>query len=294
VAHAGFAHVTEVADESAPLTAEEEDVLGKLKAHIGEAGLELLTHEALLRFVRGYAFEAKTGGKDKWVQVACAEADKTVKWRKEIDANTLERRSLPLWEDFSTCWPTGVYGTDNQGHALIVERYKDFKLEKLVGLFKPDDLTVYQARNMEYVQRRKAKVSDRIGRIVYKHVYILDGGGLGMGVLNWRQHMQAVLQVAQYYYPETLYRLCIVNTPVMFRMVWSALSPLIHPITRAKIQVIAGKGLKELAALGIDANQIPPSIGGTWQPDPEFEAELAQDLAAAKEPSPPVAVADES
>lgn len=32
MAHAGFAHVTEVADESAPLTAEEEDVLGKVRA----------------------------------------------------------------------------------------------------------------------------------------------------------------------------------------------------------------------------------------------------------------------
>eukprot|EP00667_Euglena_gracilis_P013611 EG_transcript_14059 len=275
----GLEHVTVVAEESKPLTDEENEVLETLKKHIGEDGMKQLTYESLVRYVRGYAFEAKTGGKEKWIQVACAEADKTIKWRKEIDANTLEARPLPLWEEFQSSWKTGVFGTDNEGHVIIVERFPDFNLPKIVSLFKPEDLHIYQAKNMEYVQRRKTKVCEKIGKLVYKHVYIFDAGGIGMDIMKWRLHMQAIFHVAQYYYPETLYRLFVVNAPMMFRMLWSAASPLIHPITRAKIKVLAGKALKDLKANGIDESQIPASIGGTYQPNAAFEAELAAELA---------------
>ena len=66
-----------------------------------------------MRYVRGYAFEAKNAKdgmspKDKWLEVACAEADKTIAWRKEIDANTLETRKLDKWDVFKTSWVSGV------------------------------------------------------------------------------------------------------------------------------------------------------------------------------------------
>eukprot|EP00668_Euglena_longa_P033289 GGOE01042831.1.p1 GENE.GGOE01042831.1~~GGOE01042831.1.p1 ORF type:complete len:317 (+),score=91.54 GGOE01042831.1:19-969(+) len=285
----GFEHVTVLAEDSKPLTEEEKEILEAVKKHVGEEGMKQLSHESLVRYVRGYEFESKTGGKEKWLQVACAEADKTVKWRKEIDANTLEVRTLPNWEEFQASWVTGVFGTDNEGHPIIVERYHEFKLDKIVSMFKPEDLTIYQAKNLENVQRRKAKISEKLGKLIYKHVYIFDAGGLGMDILKWRQHMQAIFHVAQYYYPETLYRLFIVNAPMVFRMIWSAASPLIHPITRAKIKVLAGKALKDLKANGIEESQIPASIGGTYQPNAAFEEELAAELAKltllAKEPA---------
>ena len=43
---------------------------------------------------------------------------------------------------------SGVFGTDNQGHPIIVERFEDFKLDRIL-MFKEEDLVVYQARNME-------------------------------------------------------------------------------------------------------------------------------------------------
>lgn len=272
-------HVTEPAEDSIPFTEEEDEIMNALKEHVGEEGLKQLSHESLVRYVRGYAFEAKTGGKEKWREVACAEASKTISWRKEIDANTLELRKLPLWDVFEASWVTGVFGTDNQGHPIIVERFQDFKLDRILSMFKPEDLAMYQARNLENVQRRKEKISEKLGKLIYKHVYILDCTGLGMDVLKSRAHIQAIFHVAQYYYPETLYRMFIVNAPMVFRMIWTAASPLIHPITRQKVKVLAGKALKDFKANGIDESQIPASIGGKWKPDPKFDAELAEQLA---------------
>uniref|UniRef100_A0A7S1J892 CRAL-TRIO domain-containing protein n=1 Tax=Eutreptiella gymnastica TaxID=73025 RepID=A0A7S1J892_9EUGL len=274
-----WAHVTEKSEEGEPLTSAEQEILEKLQEHIGEEGKKQLTYESQLRYVRGYAFEAKNGGKEKWLEVAKAEADKTIKWRKEFDVNHLEVKSVPKWDIWEKSWPTAVCGTDTHGHPIIVESFKEFNLKELMGNFKAEDIHIYQARNMEGVQRRKALVSKKLDRLVYKHVYIMDCSGMTMDVLKARAQVQAIFHVAQYYYPESLWKLFIVNSPLVFRMIWQASQPFIHPITKAKIKVLSGKGLKELAAGGIPESQIPPSLGGTWKPDPEFEAEIQRQVA---------------
>jgi len=276
--------ITETPEEAAPLTADEQDVYDAIHKKLEESGEKMLPHEAIIRYVRGYSFEAKTGGKDKWRETSVAEAMKTVAWRKEVDADTLEQRSLPKWEIFKQAWPTGICGTDRAGHPILVERFQDFKLDLILANFKPEDLGIYVAKNLENLQRRKAKISRRTGKLVYKHIYILDCKGMGTDVLTARAHIQAIFGAVGVFYPETLLKSVMLHSPVVFRMLWGVVSPWIHPITREKIKVIGGKGLKEMKAIGVEEAQIPPSVSGTWAPDPEFERELVEELAALPPP----------
>ena len=41
--------------------------------------------------------------------------------------------------------------------------------------------------------------------------------------------------ILQYYYPESLSKLIIVNAPWVFRMLWAIVSPWIHPLTRERV-----------------------------------------------------------
>ena len=85
--------------------------------------------------------------------------------------------------------------------------------------------------------------------------------GLGMDVMKARAHVQVIFHVAQYYYPETLWRMFVTNAPMVFRMIWSACSMWIHPITRQKIKVLGGKALKELKSHGVEEHQV--CMGGS-------------------------------
>ena len=66
----------------------------------------------------------------------------------------------------------------------------------------------------------------------------------------------------------------IINAPWIFRTGWAIIRPFIHPITQAKIKILAGEKyyLKELAKNGISMSQIPTLMGG------EFEAIKIKDI----------------
>jgi hypothetical protein len=50
--------------------------------------------------------------------------------------------------------------------------------------------------------------------------------------------------IDQHYYPETLYKMFIVNAPWIFRALWKIVSPWIDPQTRERI-CMGGDKLKE-------------------------------------------------
>ena len=72
------------------------------------------------------------------------------------------------------------------------------------------------------------------------------------------------------------HKMFIINAPWLFRTVWAGISPFIHPITKAKIKILAGeKAYKnELAKAGISMTQVPTAIGGS------FQEKLVKDLIA--------------
>jgi hypothetical protein len=61
-------------------------------------------------------------------------------------------------------------------------------------------------------------------------IYILMLGWFGL-VFGWFVWCVVCLQ---YYYPDTLYRLFVVNAPFLFRALWAILSPMVDPVTKAK------------------------------------------------------------
>jgi hypothetical protein len=41
--------------------------------------------------------------------------------------------------------------------------------------------------------------------------------------------------VGTHFYPETMWKIYLVNTPMLFRAVWTVVKPWLHPITAAKV-----------------------------------------------------------
>mmetsp|Transcript_37252 Transcript_37252/g.80700 ORF Transcript_37252/g.80700 Transcript_37252/m.80700 type:complete len:139 (-) Transcript_37252:43-459(-) len=89
--------------------------------------------------------------------------------------------------------------------------------------------------------------------------------GLGTGVLRVKDQIRAIFHVAEYYYPETLWKMFLINAPWVFRSIWMVIQPLIHEKTRVKIKLMGGNYIEEMKEHGVDPDQLPVSIGGTYE-----------------------------
>ena len=116
---------------------------------------------------------------------------------------------------------------------------------------------------------------------------------MSMSSSSVRDMAKAIVTGAGSFFPETAWKLFIVNAPFIFRSAYKVISPLIHPVTRDKIKILGGKSayLPAMQKAGIPLSALPQSMGGTCE-DKSIEQCIEQLLAdgfprAAREYSPP-------
>ena len=68
-------------------------------------------------------------------------------------------------------------------------------------------------------------------------------------------------------YPDSLWQLWLVNTPMVFRVVWSFIAPMIDPVVKAKVRMMNGKDqyLREMEKCGLMPENVPVELGGTCE-----------------------------
>ena len=116
---------------------------------------------------------------------------------------------------------------------------------------------------------------------------------MSMSSSSVRDMAKAIVTGAGSFFPETAWKLFIVNAPFIFRSAYKVISPLIHPVTRDKIKILGGKSayLPAMQKAGIPLSALPESMGGKY-PDKSIEKCIEELLAegfprAAREYSPP-------
>jgi hypothetical protein len=110
----------------------------------------------------------------------------------------------------------------------------------------------------EYVARERKVMR-------YKHIAIIDMQGLGFAHMGKEFYgpMKQIIDIDQYFYPDTLWRMFIVNAPFVFRALWAIVSPMLDPVTRTKINFGTDKLLEV-----IDKESLPKFLGGTCKVGP--------------------------
>ena len=79
-----------------------------------------------------------------------------------------------------------------------------------------------------------------------------------------RGTIQKVINVGSDYFPETIWKIWVVNAPMMFRAAWGIVKPWVHPVTQAKINIMGStKAAAEKMALdGVTEADLPEWMGG--------------------------------
>ena len=101
----------------------------------------------------------------------------------------------------------------------------------------------------------------------YKRVVIADISTLGVGIMvgHKKTVIKQVMDVAANFFPESAWKIYMINAPMLFRAVWTVVKPWIHPITAAKINIVGSPkdALKQMEAVGIPSSSLPEWVGGT-------------------------------
>ena len=232
-----------------------------------------LTDRTLTRFTLGHA-SCDPSGVAEIVR-------KTLAWRASVGADsvrarlaalpraTISARDLPNYE--LVC-ANMVFGTTS---LRLVARDGRPVVLRLLGMVNPAVALELVAEElfdefwlgyMEMVHIGLDRLSDEQKILVRYHV-IIDLSGLG------RQHCSAAAvqcfkrlsAVAQFHYPENVYKFHIINAPWIFESVFSLIKRFIAPATQRKIVVVGAVGSEEcVAAMAtiMPLAELPVLLGG--------------------------------
>lgn len=90
-----------------------------------------------------------------------------------------------------------------------------------------------------------------------KIVIVFDLSGFGMKNMDWHS-LTTIMQILEAYYPETLSKLYIHNAPWIFQGIWKAISPMLDPAVRAKIDFTSKPADLDL----VPSNRLEKRLGG--------------------------------
>jgi hypothetical protein len=246
--------------DSQPMDAAEARVKGLLAEMLGDE-IKQADDMLILKVIRAYWTYKNQ------LQTMADSLKQIIRWRKEKNIDTVLDGEVPNEEESMTAWPSFVYGQDYQGHVINCERIADINIETLV---KADlqDVLLSRAKSAEMMDMIKADISEDIGCVRIKQIFILDLTGLVMSKhfsSKAREVMKPVFAQNDTMYPECLRTLYIVNSPFIFRTVWSIVKLWLDPMTVKKIVIVGGQSqyLPMFKKAGIPVNQLPEWCGGS-------------------------------
>jgi len=106
--------------------------------------------------------------------------------------------------------------------------------------------------------------SDIVGKPIVTATVILDLMGLGLSSFSAtaRKLLALLSHIDQDYYPESLGVMFIINTPFIFKTIWSFVSPMLEERTRKKIHVLGADYQGHLKQV-IDEDCLLQCFGGS-------------------------------
>merc|ERR1712159_416178 len=105
-------------------------------------------------------------------------------------------------------------------------------------------------------------------------------GGFGWAHTDSRMYslLKDCNDVFAWNYPESVFKIIIINAPLAFQVMWKVVKPWIHPITRSKIEIVGSSYLAIFREHGIELTS--GGSGGTEIPEVlSWSAEMKKLLA---------------
>ncbi|EPS63026.1 hypothetical protein M569_11761, partial [Genlisea aurea] len=214
-------------------------------------------YHTMLRFLKARKFNTEKA-KIMWANM--------LQWRKEFGTDTIiEDFNFTESSEVRKFYPHGYHGTDKEGRPVYIERLGLIDIEKLLQITSLGRFVKYQVQEFEKtLSLRFPACSVAANKHIDTSTTILDVQGLGVMSLTGPvlEFIKVVQKIDNDNYPETLWRMFVVNTGPGFRLIWNIVKPLLDPDTASKIQVL-GTDYQCSLLQAIDASELPEFFGGS-------------------------------
>ena len=198
----------------------------------------------------------------------------SLRWRESFGVATLGERGAIVRSQSATGKMRVSESVDREGRPVLVMAPR---LENSVD----HDANLL---NLVYHLERATGQRSVPGIPDGKLVTVMDFKGYSLRTAPPMKTSRATLSILQNHYPERLHKFLLMNVPGIFAAFWSAISPFIDPVTKAKVVFLRGSPEQQRALLAehFDLAQLEDALGGdrpfTWDPDAYFASDsgLAQ------------------
>lgn len=188
------------------------------------------------------------------------------KWRVDENVDDLLHYELSqeLREKLHALYPRFYHGVDKFGRPVYIEVLKKFELKKLEALLTEDELHKLFISSYEQLINLKLPACCRAsGNVITECLTILDLDGLSiLDVPSLVRLIRKIAAINSNYYPETLFRMIVINASFLIKGLWPMARGYIDPKTVAKTKFFSGSA-KELLLELVDADNLPKRYGGT-------------------------------
>lgn len=260
----------------APLTEEDEfgsseeerRVLSQVTSILGEATVAAAPSDVVLRGIRAMQDERRRKGRE-WSEAAADVIRRCLEWRRTCDIEALAA-AAPAQVDglqrFDELWRYERCGSDEWGHPCVWDHLGSASFAALLSELGEARVVALFMRRLEQLRVEKLAASAERHHAIYKHIFVLDLRGLSAGVLR-RENRELLFRVArqlQASYPESMLRVFVVNSPMLFSVGWKLLQPGIDPVSWAKFKVVGSiqeESVRQaLVDAGVDASFLASQV----------------------------------
>lgn len=266
--------------------ADELALVEKLKTMVKPELLDACAPDApdlfLSRMLRGYALRNFYGVEDSLERTAVM-TNLSLAWRKEIDMPGLPEKKLPKRELWDKMWPQQFEGTTDYGqciwYMIVPSNFsKDFEEQEAAMLHAQDMATLTKHKADLMIEQNRKFTGNH-------HVLIIDmNSDRGSVSKNFMKYFSKVVRhklgpnTTQHFFPDALKGAFVINTPFMYRAMWSMAGLFMERVTYEKYKLLGSDYMDKLLAAGMKKDSLPMNIGG-YGPNPRgYRAKLPDDV----------------
>ncbi|KZT21257.1 hypothetical protein NEOLEDRAFT_766476 [Neolentinus lepideus HHB14362 ss-1] len=240
------------------LTVAQQHALVKLRKELQDEGHfvpERMDDATLLRFLRARRFDV---AKAKAMLLAAEQ------WRKDFGVEDVVKNfDFKEKKEVDKYYPQYYHKMDIEGRPVYIERLGKLDIKALYSITTTDrqlKRLVYEYE--KFLTDRLPACSKAIGHPVETSCTILDLKGVSLTSF-WRvkDYVFQASAIGQNYYPETMGKFYIINSPWGFSTVWNAIKGWLDEVTVSKIDIL-GSNYLDKVSLQIPAENLPKDLGG--------------------------------